>query len=467
MRRTRAISPAALTEGASSTDLLVREGRSRRTLAAADALAGGAALTLIIGVGADAGIGLWILVAMAAIVFVNKLGGLYERDEVVLRKSTLDEAPALIQISGLFALIAWLGHYRILPGTNLGPNEILQLWAGTLVALLGGRMTARALVRRVAEPERCIVIGSRDSIATVRRKLASASVHAQVVAALPLDDERTEVDPDTFRLTAWEHRAHRAIIAPVGCDGADTLDVVRIAKGAGLRVSLLPRLCEVVGSSVEFDDVEGLTMLGVRRFGLTRSSILLKRAFDLAGATLMLVAVAPVMAAAALAVRLDSRGPVFFRQTRVGRDGKHFGIYKFRSMGVDAEALKADLRHLNETEGLFKIAEDPRVTRIGRLLRRTSLDELPQLFNVWRGEMSLVGPRPLVVDEDAKVEGLDRARLHLTPGMTGHWQILGSARIPLDEMVGIDYLYVANWTLWTDLKILLRTLPYVVSRSGM
>jgi lipopolysaccharide/colanic/teichoic acid biosynthesis glycosyltransferase len=173
------------------------------------------------------------------------------------------------------------------------------------------------------------------------------------------------------------------------------------------------------------------------------------------------------MAAAALAIRLDSRGPVFFRQTRVGRDGKHFGIYKFRSMGVDAEALKADLRHLNETEGLFKIAEDPRVTRIGRLLRRTSLDELPQLFNVWRGEMSLVGPRPLVVDEDAKVEGLDRARLHLTPGMTGHWQILGSARIPMDEMVGIDYLYVANWSLWTDVKILLRTIPYVVRSRGM
>jgi exopolysaccharide biosynthesis polyprenyl glycosylphosphotransferase len=328
-------------------------------------------------------------------------------------------------------------------------------------------MAARALVRRGAEPERCIVVGSRESIATVRRKLASASVHAQVVAALPLDDDRFEVDADAFRLTAWEHRAHRAIVAPVSCDGDDTLDVVRIAKGAGLRVSLLPRLCEVVGSSVEFDDVEGLTMLGVRRFGLTRSSMLLKRAFDLAGSTLMIVAVAPVMAAIALAIRLDSRGPVFFRQTRVGRDGQHFGIFKFRSMVADAEARKASLSHLNETEGLFKIAEDPRITRVGRILRRTSLDELPQLFNVWRGEMSLVGPRPLVVDEDAKVEGLDRARLHLTPGMTGHWQILGSARIPLDEMVGIDYLYVANWTLWTDLKILLRTLPYVLSRSGM
>ena len=137
-------------------------------------------------------------------------------------------------------------------------------------------------------------------------------------------------------------------------------------------------------------------------------------------------------------------------------------------MVTDADAQKDDLRSLNEAGcGTFKIAEDPRITRVGAFLRRTALDELPQLLNVWRGEMSLVGPRPLVVDEDAKIEGLDRSRLHLTPGMTGHWQILGSGRIPLNEMVGIDYLYVANWSLWTDLKILLRTVPYMLARRGI
>ncbi len=233
-----------------------------------------------------------------------------------------------------------------------------------------------------------------------------------------------------------------------------------------MRVSLLPRLLEVVGSSVEFDHVEGLTMLGVRRFGLSRSSRLAKRAFDLLGATFGLLAIAPLFLAIVVAIRLDSRGPVFFRQTRVGRDGKHFSILKFRSMVRDAESRKADLMHLNEADGLFKIDDDPRITRVGRLLRRTSLDELPQLINVWRGDMSLVGPRPLVVDEDAQVAGYDRARLALTPGMTGHWQILGSARIPIEEMVGIDYLYVANWSLWTDVKILLRTVPYVIAGRG-
>jgi exopolysaccharide biosynthesis polyprenyl glycosylphosphotransferase len=243
------------------------------------------------------------------------------------------------------------------------------------------------------------------------------------------------------------------------------VNLIRAAKAVGVRVSVLPRMLEVVGSAVEFDDVDGMTMLGVRRFGLSRSSRLLKRMFDVVVASTALLMISPIIAAIALAIRLESRGSVFFRQVRVGRDGKQFWIFKFRSMVVDAEARKDSLRSRNESgEGLFKITDDPRVTRVGRFLRRTSLDELPQLFNVLRGEMSLVGPRPLVADEDAQVLGLDRSRLHLTPGMTGPWQVLG-ARVPMKEMVGIDYLYVANWSLWVDLKVLIRTARHV-ARGG-
>jgi lipopolysaccharide/colanic/teichoic acid biosynthesis glycosyltransferase len=141
-------------------------------------------------------------------------------------------------------------------------------------------------------------------------------------------------------------------------------------------------------------------------------------------------------------------------------------MLKFRSMVVDADTRKAELRGLNEADGLFKISDDPRMTGVGRLLRRSWLDELPQLSNVLRGDMSLVGPRPLVLDEDEKIVGWHRERLHLTPGMTGPWQVLGAARVPLREMVTIDYLYVTNWSLWGDVKILLRTVPCVVARRG-
>jgi lipopolysaccharide/colanic/teichoic acid biosynthesis glycosyltransferase len=170
----------------------------------------------------------------------------------------------------------------------------------------------------------------------------------------------------------------------------------------------------------------------------------------------------------AVAIKLISPGPVFFRQRRMGKDNVPFEMLKFRTMVDGAEYHKPALMDRNEAGGgLFKIQDDPRVTRVGRLLRRTSLDELPQLFNVIRGDMALVGPRPLVIDEDSQIEGWRRRRLLLTPGMTGLWQVFGSARIPMNEMVKIDYLYGANWSLWLDVKVLLRTVPFVLGRRGL
>jgi exopolysaccharide biosynthesis polyprenyl glycosylphosphotransferase len=303
-------------------------------------------------------------------------------------------------------------------------------------------------------------------------------IKAKIVAHLALD----QVAPwstDAFsapRLTEIRDLAktldvHRAIIAPGWGSGADeneTLNLVRTLKAVGVRVSVLPRMLEVVGSSVEFDELHGVTLMGVRRFDLTRSSSAIKRAFDLLGASVGLLVISPLLIAFALAIKLDSRGPVFFRQLRVGRHGRRFYMLKFRTMVPDADAMKESLRHRNEAQGgLFKIARDPRATRMGRFLRITALDELPQLLNIVKGEMSLVGPRPLVIDEDERIEGWHRRRLALMPGMTGPWQILGPARVPLKGMVALDYLYVANWSLWTDVKILLRTVPHVLGRRGL
>ena len=180
-----------------------------------------------------------------------------------------------------------------------------------------------------------------------------------------------------------------------------------------------------------------------------------------------LALLAPFGALVALSIKLNSPGPVFLRQRRVGRGGQPFEMIKFRSMVDGAEAQRQALEALNETDGIFKLTADPRVTRVGRLLRRTSIDELPQLSNVLRGEMSLVGPRPLIVDEDRLIESRHRDRLQIPPGMTGPWRVLGPSRPPVSEMVKTDYLYATNWSLWTAIKITIRTIEHVTGQRGL
>jgi exopolysaccharide biosynthesis polyprenyl glycosylphosphotransferase len=448
--------------------LLRRESLDRRLLGAFDVLAATVALALVLAVLGRNQPGIAAVAGMPLIVVLFKVAGLYDRDRMRILGSTLDEAPMLLQLTGIYALgVTILGP--LLLDQALHGGQIAALWLGSFAAVMAGRMLARSLSGRVSAAERCLVIGEPERAERVRHKLISSRARATVVATLPLhgDDIDYVGSPESLRRLAVELKIHRIIIAPTTAEAGGVIELIRIAKAAGVRVSVLPRMLEVVGSAVEFEDVDGMTMLGVRPFGLPRSSRLLKRAFDLVATSIGLLAVAPIIATVAIAIRLESKGPVFFRQVRVGRDGRHFRIYKFRSMVVDAEAQKDRLRQFNEVgDGMFKITADPRVTRVGSILRKTSLDELPQLFNVMRGEMSLVGPRPLVTDEDAQVLGLDRSRLHLTPGMTGPWQILGS-RVPMQEMVGIDYLYVASWTLWLDIKVLLRTARHVLRRGNV
>jgi lipopolysaccharide/colanic/teichoic acid biosynthesis glycosyltransferase len=201
---------------------------------------------------------------------------------------------------------------------------------------------------------------------------------------------------------------------------------------------------------------------------LGRSSRLLKRCFDIAVASLVLFFLSPVLLTVALAIKLDSKGGVIYRQPRRGRNGTEFTIMKFRTMYEGAEARRGDVLHLNEVDGpLFKVKKgDPRVTRIGGFLRKYSLDEFPQLLNVIKGDMSLVGPRPFVIYEADQITGWASRRLDSTPGITGLWQVLGRNDIPFDEMVKLDYLYVTNWSLWWDLKILCQTVPVVLGKRG-
>jgi exopolysaccharide biosynthesis polyprenyl glycosylphosphotransferase len=333
---------------------------------------------------------------------------------------------------------------------------------GLLFAL---RSVARAAAGRFSPIELCLFVGSPNVYRRLQAKLVGQAGVA-LVGSVSLGDMVSNLGG--LRAVTEALGIHRIIIATGETADAElTMDLVRGAKATGLRVSILPNVLAAVGSSVAFDDLGGMPLLGVPSFGLSRSSKYAKRAFDIAGATAGLILFAPLMLVAAVLIKLGSPGPVIFRQTRIGRDSKPFRMLKFRTMVDGADALKGELRDQNEASGLFKITDDPRVTRAGRWLRRASFDEVPQLINVLRGDMSLVGPRPLVVDEDERITGFDRRRLHLTPGITGRWQILGSARIPLSEMVKIDYLYVANWSLWEDIKILVQTVGFAAQRRGL
>jgi exopolysaccharide biosynthesis polyprenyl glycosylphosphotransferase len=473
---TRPVSMLPIAEARGPAASMLRDAIFRRRLLMADAMAIVGAFALTTQLSSRSLQLTWTSIAGLPILLLGaKLYGLYDRDETLLRKTTLDEAPKLFHVATLCALVAWLAGGLVVTAP-LDRREALFLWLSLVLLLLLARAGARMLALRLSPAERCLLIGDEALAGTIRSKLTGhRGVKAEMVAHLDLDkvapwstDTCSASRLSEVRDLAQTLDVHRAIIAPPSADTDEMLDLVRTLKAVGVRVSVLPRLLEVVGSSVEFDNLYGMTVLGVRRFHLTRSSAAVKRAFDLLGATIGLLVVAPLMIVIAAAIKLDSRGPVFFRQLRVGEHGERFHMLKFRTMVPDAEAMKDSLRDLNEAqEGLFKIAEDPRVTRTGRFLRKSALDELPQLLNIVKREMSLVGPRPLVIEEDVRVEGWHRRRLELLPGITGHWQILGPARVPLREMVAIDYLYVANWSLWTDIKILLRTVPHVIARRGL
>lgn len=448
-----------------------RDALFRRSLALADmvAIAAVVAAATLLG---DDNLSPGALAVPPAFIAVVKAMGLYDRDEHLLHKSTLDEVPALFGISTLAVLLVWLSNGLIVDGELTRP-QVLAAWLGLFAMLVCLRPLARTIAQRLAPTERCLLIGDASAAQYLAQNLAlSPAVNAELVGnvepSLTAEGNLIRHGPEVGSLIS-ELDVDRVILEGGNQARDDLLYTIRELKKFGVKVSVLPEASRVAGSSVELDQLHGLTLLGMRRFEFTRSSRTVKRTFDVAGSAIGLLLLAPLLAVIACAIRIDSKGPILFKQARVGRHGREFRMLKFRSMVTGAEQLKDELHHLNEgADGLFKIAGDPRVTRVGRALRAWQLDELPQLLNVLRGQMSLVGPRPLVPEEDRKIEGWYRRRLDVPPGITGHWQVLGSSRqISLNEMVKLDYLYVANWSLWGDLRLLLRTVPFLVRRRGI
>ena len=458
-----------------STQNLRRDAVFRRTLAAADLLA----VTISLGAIFSTRLTYMAIVAVPGFVVLAKLRGLYDWDTLLLNHSTIDEVPPLFGIATLYTLLIWFGGWEFFKhGPPLHRYEVILFWGLLCLTLTIGRTLARAAVRRFASVERCMFIGPHSTMPRLEAAL-SGRHGLELVSHFPIGENpdgspmpvarAISASRDQLRELVEGCTVHRAIVAIGDApDEGATLDAIMLLEGQmGVKVSVLMNTLAIVGSADAFEELGSSPLLGVGRFGLTRSSILIKRTFDVAVTMMMLIMLAPIFVAIALAVKLTSPGPVFYRQRRIGQEGRPFVMVKFRTMVQGADTMHHELAGFNETKGLFKLTDDPRVTRVGRRLRRSSLDELPQLWNVLRGEMSLVGPRPLVPHEDDGVRGWERRRLKLVPGMTGAWQVLGSARVPLRDMVKIDYRYIATWTLWTDVKALLRTVPHVLRRRGL
>ena len=262
------------------------------------------------------------------------------------------------------------------------------------------------------------------------------------------------------------YRVDRVLVAFSRTPSSSTLTALRELRGR-VGVSVVPRMFEMLSWRSALEEIYGIPLLHVAPASLSVSARVIKRTIDLVISSAILLILSPVLLTAAIAIKVTSPGPVFFRQPRWGRRGETFYIYKLRSMRMDAEAVQNEILTDNESDGpLFKMKEDPRITRVGAFLRRTSIDELPQLLNVIRGQMSLVGPRPFVPSEAAQIDGAAARRYEVLPGMTGLWQVSGRSELSYEDLRHLDTVYVSSWSLWWDLRILAHTPAAVLRRSG-
>jgi len=362
-------------------------------------------------------------------------------------------------------------------------SRLLLIEAGVISVLLLALARAvqaaiiSSLRRRGIGVARVVIVGAGEMGRTVMRTIvARPSVGYHVVGFVDDDDQKGQTDIGRFKALGptsnlarliEEQEVDEVIITLPWMYHRKIMAIVRECQRRQVSARIVPDLFQMSLSRVDVDDLGGVPLIGVRDVGFERSAWLVKRAMDVGGAVVGLVFGAPFLALIALAIRIDSPGPILFHQTRVGAGGRLFEIHKFRSMREGAEVELEQLLELNEADGpLFKIRDDPRLTRVGRFLRRVSLDELPQLWNVLRGEMSLVGPRPPIPSEVIDYAEWHKKRLEVRPGMTGLSQVSGRSLLSFDEMVLLDIYYIENWTLWLDFKIMLRTLPKVLRGEG-
>jgi exopolysaccharide biosynthesis polyprenyl glycosylphosphotransferase len=411
----------------------------------------------------------WIKFAAPITVLVFAQAGLYRQRE---RRPGAGALLSSLIVVALIVLAFGLGTSYDFTTSGLIPTAVV--FSAVTIGLFRAAYESVSLevLRATGARRRVVLVGEGDSLARLRRSLAAArgglayefvgAVSSESVPGLERLGSR-----DDLAAVLEQVRPDEVILSEAHFDERTVLEVVEQAHRQGIKVRLAPDTTELLVQQGEYVPGQGVPLFELRPPVLTGWDWAIKRGFDIVVSLLVAALFLPLWILIALAVKLGSRGPVFFVDRRIGVGEREFGMLKFRTMVAEAASLQRVLEAENEAEGaLFKIRDDPRITRVGLALRRLSLDEIPQIVNVLKGEMSLVGPRPLPLRDYRLLEDWHRARYAVLPGMTGLWQISGRSGLTFDDLVRLDFTYLENWSIWLDITILARTIPAVIGRRG-
>lgn len=411
-----------------------------------------------------------IPVALLTIAF----GGLYRQ-----RRGTewFDDIPSVARSIALATMTLFAGVALLRYPATSRLTFILTWVTATLFVIVGRalvQLVASILHQRGIGVERVLVVGGNNLGRIIMQSLASRSYLGYHVIGFVDDDRAGDFGRfrhlgglDDVERLAEEEKIDQVIVALPAASHAAILRIVDHCRQGQVSFKLVPDLYEMSLSRVDVDTVSGIPLIGLKDVSIIGWNALTKRAIDVLVAALAIMVLSPILAVIALLIKLESRGPILYRHTRIGKNRQPFTMFKFRSMRQDADKLRAAM--LKEQDGdnrLFKDRRDPRITRVGSVIRRWSLDELPQFWNVLIGDMSVVGPRPQIPPEVANYEDWHYKRLAVSPGLTGLWQVSGRSELTFDEMVIYDIYYIENWSLGLDFRILLRTVPAVLQGRG-
>jgi exopolysaccharide biosynthesis polyprenyl glycosylphosphotransferase len=421
---------------------------------------------------------LWLLATLPLWIVIAKFEGLYDADHPRIWHLTTDEVPGIFHWVTL-SVAAGLVLMRALPDQTIRLDSSAALYLTALASAFLLRSAARAIWRKRVPPERALVMGQGKLADAVARKLAlEPGHHLSVVeysshqngngnGSSHREFKLEELTREDLEYLLSETGIERVVLATPELDEATLARVVASCRATGVKLSVMPPMRAMLGTAVQLNHIAEMPVIEYGTWGTSWSTMALKRVFDVIVSALALVILAPLLLVIGLAVRLGSRGPALFKQIRAGRNGEPFTILKFRTMCRDAEERINEVISPDElAEPMFKLRHDPRVTKVGRVLRRTSLDELPQLFNVLRGDMSLVGPRPEEMWLVERYGETQRFRLQMRPGLTGPMQVHGRGELNFQERLAVEREYVENYSLRKDLKILLRTISIIWRGPG-